>query len=1291
MDRDVALSECDLTQSGKCPPRLTSFSPIFAPVAGGTRLNLVGHNMGSAGEGTVNVTVCNQTCSDVAPNVNSLHCTLPAKCATCSDGCPVTVIAVAKQGTVDVRSTIPQRLHYQSPNVTSFNPICGPVSGGTTLVISGQHLTIGSQAVVTVAGRECTLLSRQGEDLKCIIGPSANKTISCGKVNVTIDWHQVPQSNKTFCFTPDPVVESLTPNGTIESGGIEIVVRGQGFQHVGYAELALVLSVYNKDSNKTLQFPFRSRCDLTGSENEFRCTTPNLRNVTQVHYGRMFRDTAAGVRLVMDGFDGLAKSPRLSSMTVYRDPDLLTTSTELHISGRKPFLTIRGEHIPQSLGLNQFSVTVGNTTCEVTSVTHDKIVCDAYDVLVKYRADQENKHGGGYEIDGQSGKNWTSSENTTLSGNTTATATTTNTTTVTAAATTTLSPNASSEAVVVSSGPWPTTTTSRVSFDNNSSTPEVGRTLGDFLTLRGRAVGSGSSTPQPHWYAIRARRAERRRRRRRNREPQLYTLVVKIGNYEKEGKVQVGPRWNQTEVPLDSSPFLTQPTIIALGAGGGILLLMIVLVAVCCRVHAKAKKERKLAETFSNLGSSKGSAEGAVPSLKQILESVVEPGRRADLDRLIIDLDRLTVGNSIGSGNFGCVYEGMLNVSPDTPAVRVAVKTLQDPSYRVMDLKGFVQEAVLMKDFRHPHVLGLIGLAEKAPGIPYVVLPYMENGDLLTYIRDPSVILSLHDVIKFGADIASGMDYLSGLKFVHRDLAARNCMLGSDERVKVADFGLCRDIYEKGYYSSDNKKKLPIRWMAVESIEHGAYSTKSDVWSLGVVLWELLTRGVTPYPGVDGWDVINFLRRRRLAPPHFCPDRMYRLMLNCWAKNPTSRPTFKNIRMELLTMIGEDPFSTAPATPEPSAPSTPDPSRCGLDLQPPKSPARGGAAGSFDKAAQKPDSSSGGKTTSPTTGGKKPVPLPRGIPPKSKSSQDSGAAATAAKLRHPTSEDNNNGVGGGGVMTAGVVGGGSERSAARAKTHSDIMSVPKPSVVENVAITIPACYNHREVSKSAAADYLTLVDNYEAPPKFSNPLLRSKNRHGRKSNRSRKEKSSGSGKGRGAAATRNSGYLEVHGMQPSSVVGALASQSFEMTVLSTDPSGHTRSLLVDQRNKDNTYYDLETFDMDDTDGEYQSDRSSNVTSSHHDSSVASMLDSRYSAGSFVDSRYSSSAVGSHHASDSSLGSTPHAGGERLRVSSLHVPQRRTSPRQDVPGRGSTNVLDISEESSQHNSYEATSL
>ena len=149
------------------------------------------------------------------------------------------------------------------------------------------------------------------------------------------------------------------------------------------------------------------------------------------------------------------------------------------------------------------------------------------------------------------------------------------------------------------------------------------------------------------------------------------------------------------------------------------------------------------------------------------------------------------------------------------------------------------------------------------------------------------------------------MCYLSSQKFVHRDLAARNCMLDDDFTVKIADFGLAKDVYESEYYSSDNRKtKLPVKWMAPESLEKGIYNFKTDVWSYGVLVWELLTRGVTPYPDVNNWEILNYLKggHRMLCPSH-CPAEIYYLLLKCWSDDPKERPTFEELAKEIKKII----------------------------------------------------------------------------------------------------------------------------------------------------------------------------------------------------------------------------------------------------------------------------------------------------------------------------------------------------------------------------------------------------
>ncbi|KAK0183194.1 hypothetical protein PV327_001259 [Microctonus hyperodae] len=279
------------------------------------------------------------------------------------------------------------------------------------------------------------------------------------------------------------------------------------------------------------------------------------------------------------------------------------------------------------------------------------------------------------------------------------------------------------------------------------------------------------------------------------------------------------------------------------------------------------------------------------------------------------ELENVIFHQELGEGAFGKVYKGELQSVPcpkrqDQSSIYVAVKTLKENATPKTQ-SDFKREVDLMSDLRHPNIICLLGVVLK--GEPMCMLfEYMTQGDLHEFLichsprsdvpinNASGKILEQPEFLHIALQIASGMEYLASHHYVHRDLAARNCLVGENLTVKISDFGLSRDIYSSDYYRVQSKSLLPVRWMPPESILYGKFTTESDVWSFGVVLWEIYSYGLQPYYGYNNQEVIDMIRSRQLLPcPEDCPTMIYSLMIECWHEVANRRPQFPEIHHRL--------------------------------------------------------------------------------------------------------------------------------------------------------------------------------------------------------------------------------------------------------------------------------------------------------------------------------------------------------------------------------------------------------
>ncbi|XP_041666180.1 muscle, skeletal receptor tyrosine-protein kinase isoform X2 [Cheilinus undulatus] len=390
------------------------------------------------------------------------------------------------------------------------------------------------------------------------------------------------------------------------------------------------------------------------------------------------------------------------------------------------------------------------------------------------------------------------------------------------------------------------------------------------------------------------------------------------------GETSILPDPRSRPPPMTSSPAYSMSVIVII-LTSLVALVFLTIVILACRRRRKQWRNRKRVMETPTLS--------ALPS--ELLLDRLHPNPMYQRVPLLLNSKLLALEyprnniqyvRDIGEGAFGRVFQARApGLLPMESFTMVAVKMLKEEASADMQ-NDFQREAALMAEFDHPNIVRLLGVC--AVGKPMCLMfEYMAHGDLNEFLRrrSPSqsvrtlshaslsghsfslelevVSLSCPEQLSISKQIAAGMAYLSERKFVHRDLATRNCLVGEEMVVKIADFGLSRNIYSADYYKANENDAIPIRWMPPESIFYNRYTTESDVWAYGVVLWEIFSHGMQPYYGMGHEEVIYYVRDGHiLSCPENCPLELYNLMRLCWSTHPSDRPSFSSIHRILERM-----------------------------------------------------------------------------------------------------------------------------------------------------------------------------------------------------------------------------------------------------------------------------------------------------------------------------------------------------------------------------------------------------
>nr|XP_046257446.1 fibroblast growth factor receptor 2 isoform X1 [Scatophagus argus] len=404
---------------------------------------------------------------------------------------------------------------------------------------------------------------------------------------------------------------------------------------------------------------------------------------------------------------------------------------------------------------------------------------------------------------------------------------------------------------------------------------------------------------------------------------------------------------------------------IAIYCAGVFLIACMVGIVVVCRMRNTAKKPdfggqpavhklskqiplRRQVTVSADSSSSMNSSTPLVRITTRRSSAHDEPIPEYDLPedpRWEFARDRLTLGKPLGEGCFGqVVMAEALGIDKDKPkeAVTVAVKMLKDDATE-KDLSDLVSEMEMMKMIgKHKNIINLLGACTQ-DGPLYVIVEYASKGNLREYLRarrppgmeysyDIARVsdeqLTFKDLVSCTYQVARGMEYLASQKCIHRDLAARNVLVTESNVMKIADFGLARDVHNIDYYKKTTNGRLPVKWMAPEALFDRVYTHQSDVWSFGVLMWEIFTLGGSPYPGIPVEELFKLLKEgHRMDKPGNCTNELYMMMKDCWHAISSQRPTFKQLVEDLdriLTLSTNEEYLDLCAPAEQYSPSFPD-------------------------------------------------------------------------------------------------------------------------------------------------------------------------------------------------------------------------------------------------------------------------------------------------------------------------------------------------------------------------------